>query len=67
MSAVQHPEETTLQPDPGSHSFRNAGPIEGCMREIVWVLIAVAFCVVEAVVFVTDLPVAKFFQRRARK
>ena len=33
-------------------------------RELVWLMIAVAFCIVEAVVFVTDLPVSKILSRR---
>jgi hypothetical protein len=33
-------------------------------RETVWVLIAAAFCVVELLVFVTEFPMAKRWQRR---
>ena len=33
-------------------------------REIIWVVIAVAFCVVEALVFLADLPVGKIFHHR---
>ena len=33
-------------------------------RDIIWVLIAGAFLLVEAVVFLTDLPTARFFHRR---
>ncbi|MCX6951353.1 MAG: hypothetical protein NTV51_04095 [Verrucomicrobia bacterium] len=33
-------------------------------REVVWVLIAGAFCVVEALVFLTELPASKLFHRR---
>ncbi len=33
-------------------------------REAVWVLIAAAFFVVEALVFLTELPTAKLFHRR---
>ena len=44
-----------------------AAAMERFGRELVWLLIAVAFCVIEAAVFLTDLPVAKFFQRNSRK
>lgn len=33
-------------------------------RNVVWVLIAGAFLVVEALVFLTELPATKFFPRR---
>lgn len=33
-------------------------------RELVWVLIAGAFFFVEALVFLTELPTARFFHRR---
>lgn len=33
-------------------------------REVVWVLIAGVFCVVEALVFLTELPASKLFHRR---
>ncbi len=33
-------------------------------RDIIWVLIAGAFLFVEAVVFLTELPTARFFHRR---
>lgn len=33
-------------------------------REVVWVLIAGVFCVVEALVFLTELPATKLFPRR---
>jgi hypothetical protein len=33
-------------------------------REVVWVLIAGAFFLVEALVFLTELPTARFFHRR---
>jgi hypothetical protein len=33
-------------------------------REMLWLAIAAAFFVVEALVFVTELPAAKVFQRR---
>jgi len=33
-------------------------------REVMWVLIAGVFCVVEALVFLTELPASKLFHRR---
>lgn len=33
-------------------------------REVLWVVIAGVFCVVEALVFLTELPASKIFHRR---
>lgn len=42
--------------------FNSVGARVG--RDAVWVAIAVAFCLVEALVFVTNLPVTRIFKRR---
>jgi hypothetical protein len=67
MSAIDQPRENDFQ----THGWtRPHGPmalLERVGRELVWLFIATAFCVVEALVFLTDLPVAKFFSHRSRK
>ena len=45
-------------------TVRQVAALARAGRELVWLIIAVAFCVVEATVFVTDLPVTKMFSRR---
>ncbi len=65
MSAIHSPHDSSLSSANFSQRagvFSNAATRAG--RELVWLLIATAFCVVEAVVFVTDLPVTKLFSRR---
>ena len=65
MSAIHSPHTSSLD---RSDLGRRAGVVSGAVaragRELVWLIIAVAFCVVEATVFVTDLPVTKMFSRR---
>jgi hypothetical protein len=65
MSAIHSPHTSSLDRSELGH---RAGIVSDGVarlgRELVWLLIAVAFCVVEAIVFVTDLPVAKIFSRR---
>jgi hypothetical protein len=62
MSAL--PSHHDSLPESGHRTgvFSNGAARAG--RELVWLAIAVAFCVLEVVVFVTDLPVSKIFGRR---
>lgn len=62
-SAANH--ESTLRPT----SARPGGTLVSLVaaragRELVWVVIAGAFLFVEALVFLTELPTARFFHRR---
>ena len=65
MSAIHSPHTASLERSELGH---RAGIVSGAIaragRELVWLLIAVAFCIVEAIVFITDLPVGKIFSRR---
>jgi hypothetical protein len=65
MSVIHSPHTSSLNQ---SELGRRAGVVSDGIaklgRELVWLIIAVAFCVVEAVVFMTDLPVGKIFSRR---
>jgi len=67
MSAIDHSHENTFRAADKGRAVVAVANVERFGREVVWVLIAVAFCVVEAVVFLTDLPIAKFFARRRGK
>jgi hypothetical protein len=65
MSVIHSPHTSSLnQSELGHRAGVVSEGIAKVGRELVWLIIAVAFCVVEAVVFVTDLPVAKIFSRR---
>ena len=65
MSAIHSPPTISLdRRDLGRRVGMVSDGLARAGRELVWLLIAVAFCVVEAAVFVTDLPVAKYFGRR---
>lgn len=67
MAAIDHPHENTFRPVDAGRAVGVVANVERFGREVVWLLIAVAFCVVEALVFLTDLPLAKFFARRHDK
>ena len=68
MSAIDHSHDHhAFRPADTGRPFGFAANAERFGREIVWLVIAVAFCVVEAVVFLTDLPVAKLLARRRDK
>ncbi len=65
MSAIHLPHTSSLdRSDLGHRAGIVSGAVARAGRELIWLIIAVAFCVVEAAVFVTDLPVAKIFSRR---
>ncbi len=67
MSAIHSPHDSSLTSAGLSQRagvFSSAATRAG--RELVWLLIATAFCMVEAAIFVTDLPVTKLFDRRRR-
>jgi len=65
MSATSSPHDTSLR---SSESGQRSGMISNSAsragRELVWLTVAAAFLIVEAFVFVTDLPVSKVFSRR---
>lgn len=65
MESAVPTRETSLHPTEsrrGATSLNTVGARVG--RDVVWVAIAAAFCLVEALVFVTNLPVTKIFKRR---
>ncbi len=65
MSATPSPHDSSLSlSEPGQRAGAFSSGASRAGRELVWLMIAVAFCVVEAVVFVTDLPVSKILSRR---
>lgn len=68
MSAIDHSHDhDAFRPADAGRAVGFAANAERFGRELVWLLIAVAFCVVEAVVFLTDLPLAKLLARRRDK
>src|SRR5579885_2414203 len=60
MAAIDPTDDSQLEVQTWQRPHGVLALLERAGREIVWLLIAVAFCVVEALVFLTDLPVAKF-------
>jgi hypothetical protein len=65
MSPIHSSSDAALASSASGHRAEAiSGGASRAGRELVWLFIAVAFCVVEAFVFVTDLPVSKFFGRR---
>ncbi len=65
MSATHSSPDSSL--DSREYDYRAGSISNGAARagrEVVWLCIAAAFFVLEAVVFVTDLPVSKIFSRR---
>jgi len=68
MSAIDHShDDHTFRAADAGRAVGFAANAERFGREIVWLVIAVAFCVVEAAVFLTDLPFAKLLARRRDK
>ena len=67
MSAISHPHSPAFRSDDSGRPVGFVAHVERFGREVVWLLIAVAFFLVEAAVFVTDLPVAKLLSRRPAK
>jgi hypothetical protein len=63
MPAVRHSHHEAFHPIDAGRPVGVFGYAEYFGRELVWLLIAIAFCVVEAAVFLTDLPIAKLFSR----
>lgn len=65
MSGPPFTVQSPLRPTeyrPGATLFSLVAAKAG--REVLWVVIAGVFLVVEALVFVTELPATKFFHRR---
>jgi hypothetical protein len=67
MSAIDHSRETAFRPADAGRAVGVMANLERFGREVVWVMIAAAFCLVEAAVFLTDLPIAKFLARRSNR
>jgi hypothetical protein len=65
MSAIDHSQHQAFRADDAGRPVGFVAHAERFGREVVWLLIAVAFLLVEAAVFLTDLPVARLFSRRA--
>lgn len=65
MPATSSPQDSPLHSsDAGEQSGVISSRASRAGRELVWLTVAAAFFVVEAVVFFTDLPVSKIFNRR---
>ena len=63
MTAIPHSHHQSFNSIDAGRAVGVIANLERFGREIVWMLIAVAFCVVEAAVFLTDLPLGKLFGR----